>query len=242
MISLEYLKLLRLAELNRIARQFPPGARILELGAGTGVQALDLTRRGFDVAAIDLSSSQYANDQMFPVQAYDGRRIPFADSSFDVVFSSNVLEHIRDLSALHTEARRVLRPGGRCVHVMPTHVWKLSSALTAYPDAVVCGIAFLRGQLSFRHAARGIYSRLLRTHRHGERGSTFSEFWLFRPRWWRQHFEAHGFRIEHEEPMGLLYTGNMLFGERLSFDARAKLATILGSSTHLFAIRAKADL
>ena len=51
------------------------------------------------LATIDLSSSQYADDQMFPVQAYDGRRIPFADSSFDVVFSSNVLEHIRDLSA-----------------------------------------------------------------------------------------------------------------------------------------------
>jgi hypothetical protein len=41
--------------------------------------------------------------------------------------------------------------------------------------------------------------------------------------------------------MGLLYTGNMLFGELLSFDARAKLATILGSSAHLFAIRAEAD-
>jgi hypothetical protein len=34
----------------------------------------------------------------------------------------------------------------------------------------------------------------------------------------------------------------MLFGELLSFDARANLATILGSSTHLFAILAKADL
>ena len=99
-INTPLFKLLRLAGLDGIARQVPPGARILELGAGTGVQALDLTRRGFDAATIDLSSSQYADDQMFPARAYDGRRIPFADSSFDVVFSSNVLEHIRSSTHL----------------------------------------------------------------------------------------------------------------------------------------------
>src|SRR5438045_811154 len=125
MFSLEYLSVLRASEIDMIAELIPGGARILEIGAGSGQQALELQRRGFLVTAVDVGNSNYAADRVFPVIDYDGKTLPVASTSVDVVFSSNVLEHIADLSGLHSEIRRVLRPDGMCVHVMPTHVWRL---------------------------------------------------------------------------------------------------------------------
>jgi ubiquinone/menaquinone biosynthesis C-methylase UbiE len=46
-------------ELETIMPLFPSGACILEIGGGTGRQALELLRRGFQVTAIDLASSSY---------------------------------------------------------------------------------------------------------------------------------------------------------------------------------------
>src|SRR5262249_23439752 len=100
MFSLQYLDEIRRLELEIILPLFRPGARILEVGGGTGRQALELSRRGFDVAAIDLASSAYSAQRVFPILDYDGTTIPLPDASVDVVFSSNVLEHVGDLARM----------------------------------------------------------------------------------------------------------------------------------------------
>lgn len=235
-----------MAELDAVAQRLPAGARVLELGAGTGAQAAALAARGFDVCAVDVESSNYAQDRVFPVVTYDGVALPFADAAFDVVFSSNVLEHVRELAPLHAETRRVLRPGGFALHVLPTDAWRWWTLLSAFPDAALRIGALVRElpprRLSRSEARRllGVGWRLLgaatsplRQIRHGERGHLLTEFYYFRPAWWRDHFVRHGFRIRHEAPMGLFYTGHMV-APGLSFAARARLAKILGSATHLF--------
>ena len=70
--------------------------------------------------------------------------------------------------------------------------------------------------------------------RHGERGNVISELWLFHPRWWRRNFRDNGFAVVGDEPMGLFYTGEVLFGLRLGLAKRERLARVLGSSCHLF--------
>ena len=135
-LSLDHLDAIRAAELEKIATLFPAGARSLEIGAGTGKQALELQRRGFEVSAIELADSNYAAHRVFPIKDYDGRSIPLPDASVDVVFSSNVLEHVPDLSRMHAEIRRVLAPGGSCLHVLPTHTWRLWSTLASYLEAI----------------------------------------------------------------------------------------------------------
>ena len=47
--------------------------------------------------------------------------LPFEDSSFELVVCSDVLEHVRDVQLLLSEARRVLRPGGALAVTTPTH-------------------------------------------------------------------------------------------------------------------------
>lgn len=246
MFSRKYLNRLRAIEIADIAPFFRSGMRILEIGAGTGLQALELQRRGFVVTAIEVADSAYADARVFPVIDYDGTHIPFPARSFDVVFSSNALEHVRDLAGLHAEIRRVLKPGGICVHVLPTHAWRFWSSVTSFPGALVAigyatrisltGASRSRLSAAWRAAARHCGAALVQP-AHGERGHALTELWTFRPAWWRQHFTDHGFQIIHDEPVGLFYTGNALFGDRLPFSLRSRLAKALGSGSHVYVIR-----
>jgi SAM-dependent methyltransferase len=207
--SVEHVNQIRLAEINAIAAMFPPRSRILEVGAGTGQQALRLVELGHVVDAIDLPDGTYAAELVYPVRAYDGRSFPFESDSFDVVYSSNLLEHVKDLGALHREIRRVLVPDGSVIHVLPTHSWRFWTTL----------------------------SSIIALHvpwRHGERGTMVSELWTYHPRWWRRHFRSHDFGVAQDQPVGYFYSGTMLLGSRLSMSRRASLAKSLGSATWVY--------
>jgi SAM-dependent methyltransferase len=252
--SHQYLDEIRMLELEIVLPLFSPGARVLEVGGGTGRQALELSRRGFDVRAIDLASSSYAAHRVFPIVDYDGTTIPLPDASVDAAFSSNVLEHVGDLARMHSEIRRVLSPNGRCIHVLPTHAWRFWTILAGYPDAV---LYFLHGApslvphafprrserrrlaMAWYQTARNVGGRLLPP-RHGARGNTISEIRLFHPSWWRRNFKENGFTIVHDAPTGLFHTGNMLLGPRLGLARRRQLAAVVGSTGHVFALKSSA--
>jgi SAM-dependent methyltransferase len=251
MFSVEALQRIRDWELQRIVTHFRSGARILEVGAGTGQQSLELARRGFSVEAIELSTSEYTDVRIFPVVNYDGETIPFPDHSFDVVFSSNVLEHIPNLTRIHSEIIRVLKEDGCIIHVLPTHAWRFWSNLSAFPAALQ-HIRAIRNHMVPRqpftsaelHRLRQVWGivgeRLLWAvvqHRHGVRGNAISEIWLFRPGFWRKNFRRNGLTIIHEEPIGLFYTGHMVLDRRLSIGARARMAKVLGSACHCFVLK-----
>jgi hypothetical protein len=72
---------------------------------------------------------------------------------------------------------------------------------------------------------------------HGEHGNAMSELKIFHPRWWRERFRKDGFDVIEDEPVGLFYTGEMLRGPRLAIPTRERLAQMLGSATHMFALR-----
>ena len=255
MYSIEHLNALRAAEITKIVRYFPQVARVLEIGAGTGRQAMELANRGYSVEAIEIPESKHAAERVFKIVDFDGRQIPFPDASFDVVFSSSVLEHVPDLAQMHREIRRVLKPDGCAIHVLPTHNWRFWTIVSSVPKSIQQAFASkseLLPRLShpvlelkrLLHAWFQFAKHLARVFvhpRHGERGNAISEIWLFRPSWWRRNFRENGFAIVQDEPMGLFYTGNLTFGARWDLAKRARLAKTLGSACHLFKLRASAE-
>lgn len=255
MFSVAQINALRRAETERIVGMLGAPGRLLELGAGTGEQALELTRRGFDVVAVDLASSVYAANRKFPVIEYDGTRIPLPDASVDIVYSSYMLEYVTDLRSMHAEIRRVLKPAGYCVHVLPTPGWRFWTLVCGVPNALVSLCASVPQMLP--HALPGPAERLrlgrawrrsagrfigaLVSHRHGERGSVLTELWRFRAAYWRRNFSENGFVVLGDQPIGVFYTGHCLCGPVLGLTTRARLARVLGSAGRLYRLAPAAE-
>lgn len=90
------------------------GKLILDLGSGPGHYTAALERAGATVVALDLDAGDIQRVGARGLRAVrgDATRLPFDDTSFDAVFSSNLLEHVPDQEAVFDEIERVLRPGG----------------------------------------------------------------------------------------------------------------------------------
>jgi malonyl-CoA O-methyltransferase len=98
------------------------GLSVLDLGCGTGRHALWLAGAGASVTAVDFSEGMMEKARAKPgaekvrFLVHDlHERLPFADGAFDRVVSGLVLEHLHGLAPFLSEARRVLKPGGRAV-------------------------------------------------------------------------------------------------------------------------------
>ena len=110
------------------------GKDVLEVGCGSGVNSVALMSRGANVVALDYSlhalrHTQH-NAQIHSVKlnlaAGDLFRLPFADASFDIVFSQGLMEHFLDPMPGLIEQLRIVRPGGfLCVDVPQT--WSLGT-------------------------------------------------------------------------------------------------------------------
>lgn len=250
MFNVEFLHVIREFEYQRIVERLNSGARILEIGGGTGYQAKRLTEDGYSVESIDIPDSNYAGQHEFPVQPYDGKNIPFPDASFDIIFSSNVLEHVKDLPYLQSEMKRVLKAGGKCVHLMPTGAWRFWTNLAHYIELIqrlLTSVPRLLPRSLSKHAFMDAISVLrmmagLTKHyaivpRHGETGNALSEIVTFSSRHWTKHFSKQNFMVVESAPMGLFYTGHMVLGPRMSLMKRQKLARLLGSACVIYVVR-----
>jgi SAM-dependent methyltransferase len=88
------------------------GETVLDMGAGSMPYREDFLAAGLRYVGADIDDS--AEVRIAP----DGT-LPLPESSVDVVVSFQVLEHVADISRYLSEARRVLRPGGRLL--LSTH-------------------------------------------------------------------------------------------------------------------------
>ena len=101
-----------------------PGMAILEIGCGTGYFTRELTQRGADIVAIDVSpdlleiaKAKYsAPNVRYEIQ--NAYALTYADAMFDSVVGSSILHHLEIEEALR-EIYRVLKPGGTIYFTEP---------------------------------------------------------------------------------------------------------------------------
>jgi len=99
--------------------------RILDVGCGTGGNLEMLSEFGA-VEGVDVSQEAVdfcrARD-VAPVTQAIAEDLPYDDESFDLVTGFDLIEHLDDDVAGLKEMRRVLRPGGRVLLVVPAFMW-----------------------------------------------------------------------------------------------------------------------
>jgi SAM-dependent methyltransferase len=106
------------------------GKRVLEVGAGTGRDSVELAARGAEVWTLDyseeslrilreVSAARVPSQEHLGIVSGDARALPFRNDSFDVVFHQGLLEHFRDPLALLRENHRVLKTGGHVLVDVP---------------------------------------------------------------------------------------------------------------------------
>ncbi|MBI3536113.1 MAG: methyltransferase domain-containing protein [Chloroflexi bacterium] len=111
--------------IEKITREVPRGARLLDLGCGTGLDALDLAQRGYAVTAIDSARGMIERTRArinkagvqvttFPIGIHELEKLN-ADP-FDAIYSNlGPLNCVADLRAVAQQCARVLNPRGKLI-------------------------------------------------------------------------------------------------------------------------------
>ncbi|TWG96935.1 Methylase involved in ubiquinone/menaquinone biosynthesis [Nocardioides sp. J9] len=110
----------RRALVRRAVRPWTPG-RAVDVGCGMGGNTVVLRELGWQAVGVEYTATgaRIAASRGIPVVRGDGRRLPIADESVDLVMSTDAWEHIDDDVAVAAETFRVLRPGGRALVAVP---------------------------------------------------------------------------------------------------------------------------
>ena len=104
------------------------GELVLDMGCGEGKEALELASRGLYVIGTDLSYTQLLRarelvkkeipDAKFCLIQANAEQLPFANSSFRIIYGKAILHHL-DLDASSRETKRLLRLNGRATFAEP---------------------------------------------------------------------------------------------------------------------------
>lgn len=103
---------------QKVVAKLPRGS-LLDVGAGQGAFSLWAREQNFTVTATDVDPNNYFTPTIPFQQADLGGPWPFADASFDIVVSIEVLEHVENHYHFLRECCRVCKPGGRIVLSTP---------------------------------------------------------------------------------------------------------------------------
>lgn len=125
---------------SRIGALIQPHFRVLDYGAGRGAQIAEdgspfrrslktLKGRVAHVEGCDVDPAVLENPYVDAAKVFDpAKPLPYPDASFDLIFSSWVLEHVEDPATVSAELMRVLKPGGYLCAVTPNKLGYIALA------------------------------------------------------------------------------------------------------------------
>ncbi|HEV2581966.1 MAG TPA: class I SAM-dependent methyltransferase [Ktedonobacteraceae bacterium] len=119
--------------LRELGVEMHPDSLMLDFGCGEGGIVYQLRKQGLKAFGVDIVND-YAwvqqrcldeglaqeGEDTFRLIDVENYRIPFDDNTFDVIFSDQVFEHVQNYPQALSEIKRVLKPGGSSLHIIPS--------------------------------------------------------------------------------------------------------------------------
>jgi ubiquinone/menaquinone biosynthesis C-methylase UbiE len=105
---------------------------VLDVGCGSGWFSREAERRGARVTSLDIALQLLHETRRKVVTDRvnaDACALPFADATFDLVISSECIEHTLDPRLALAEIHRVTKPGGRLLVTVPNQAWHFSATI-----------------------------------------------------------------------------------------------------------------
>ncbi len=99
--------------------KYASNIRGVTLDFGCGAKPYERIFRTEKYIGVDIASSGHDHQSSKVDKFYDGSRLPFADESFDSVFSSEVFEHVPNIEVIVNEINRVLKNEGKLLITVP---------------------------------------------------------------------------------------------------------------------------
>ena len=173
----------------------------LELGAGDGFQATLLTRYVSKLISTELNPDilKNKNTESIEHRVCDAEEAVnmFDKKQFDLIFSSNLLEHLHDPSRALSGIHGLLKDDGVTIHIMPNPFWKLCHMLFYIPNRCLIALERMlnnkpmrKSNLSkTRSTQKSLTHRLLTLKPHGASKGNIEEFLKFTKSRWVKEFE-----------------------------------------------------
>lgn len=123
----------------------PGSIRVLDFGCGRGTLVATLRAQGVTAYGVDVSPEYIHNgrqyfetvgivdENLLTVLDGSGKSV-FPDKFFDVIVSDQVCEHVPDMEVFVSENRRLLKPGGVALHILPAR-WRVVEVHVHVPFA-----------------------------------------------------------------------------------------------------------
>ncbi len=107
--------------------------KILDWGCGRGLEVLWLNLNGYNVIGIDIDKEPIQNGLSLAEELglkkdslqtlLDNNKTPYSDGYFDIVYSNQVFEHIKNIGTVADEMYRITKRGGEGYHVLPAFLY-----------------------------------------------------------------------------------------------------------------------
>lgn len=247
---------LRKREIEMIFNHFPEKifSSGLEVGAGDGFQSTLLSKYVSKLVSTDYNRHRLTknNNGSVTYMICDAEEIDsyFEKQVFDLVFSSNLLEHLPEPSKFLKGMRCILNDRGIAIHVMPSPFWKLCHIIMFYPKlfAEIVRRVFglkrrksnarsnstkLDNNLKFQKKMKSRFVSLLLPETHGAYHTHFDEFRAFRKQRWMREFKQAGFEVFK------VIKGPVTSGYGYGFDRLRRLLEAFGITSEYIYIATK---
>lgn len=215
----KYIHNLRRREIESIFSKYPEKSfgRALELGAGDGFQSRLLINYVDHLICTELDEKRLLKSETPGIDYHicDAERIgeSFRENHFDLVYSSNLFEHLPNPEAALRGIHKLLKQDGLSIHIMPSPFWALCHVVFHYP-AVCIGVLrklirrelrvssqpkensdYTDNNLKLGHRSKGKLMRVLFPRPHGVSATLTKEFFVFSKRRWIREFENESFEV-----------------------------------------------